>query len=65
MDSSGNGFLGMIIFILLIMLSPAIILFLVGLYKRKSKPETAKILFILSAVYVLIGAGICGALMSQ
>ncbi len=43
--------------------SPAIIMIIIGLYKRKSDPEYAGRLFIASAVYFIIGAGICGSML--
>lgn len=46
----------------LILLSPAIICTLVGFFIRKRKPKAAKILFIISGVYLLVGLGICGGL---
>jgi hypothetical protein len=36
---------------------------IVGLKRRKTKPESAKVLFIISGIYFLIGGGICGLLL--
>ncbi len=55
----GSGFLWFIIGIFLLIYSPAIILFIVGLAKLKKDPKVAKILLILAGVYVLVGAGVC------
>lgn len=41
---------------------PAFIMLIVGLTLRKTKPETAKILFVLTAAYFVIGGGICSKL---
>jgi hypothetical protein len=35
---------------------------IIGTNIRDRKPETAKILYILAAVYVIIGLGICGTM---
>ena len=42
---------------------PAFIMLIIGFNKRKTKPETAKILFIIAGLYFLIGAGICGGML--
>jgi hypothetical protein len=64
LDISNDGFVLMIILILLILLGVPIILSIIGLVLRKKKPKTAKVLFIIAAVYVLIGLGICGTIMN-
>lgn len=51
--------------VLLIILSPAIILFIVGLVYRRKKPKVSKTLFILGGLYLLIGGGICGVMLSS
>jgi hypothetical protein len=51
-----------IVFIYFLAHLPAIILLIIGLSLRKSKPETAKILFVLTGIYFIIGGGICGML---
>ena len=43
--------------------SPAILLLLIGAFLRKRKPKTAKVLFIISGIYLLIGTGICGMIL--
>lgn len=53
-----------IVFILGIMLSPAIILFIIGRAIYKRKPKTSKILYIIATVYAIIGLGVCGTLLS-
>lgn len=62
LDISSDGIILMIILILLILLGVPIILSIIGLILRKKKPKTAKVLFIISVVYVLIGLGICGSM---
>lgn len=42
---------------------PAFIMLIIGLSIRKRKPETAKILFIITAAYFVIGGGICGSML--
>lgn len=43
--------------------TPAIILLIMGLRRRKTKPKTAKILLIIAGIYFLIGTGICGSIL--
>ena len=54
-----------IIFILIIaiMFGPPIVLALIGFGVKKNNPNAAKVLFILAAIYLLVGLGICGSLM--
>lgn len=54
------GYLYIALFVIFLMLSPAIILSAIGLVLRKKKPKTAKKLFIIAGVYLLVGLGICG-----
>ena len=53
------GFIILIIVAILLMLSPAIIMAIIGFSLRKKKPKTAKILFIIAGVYLVIGIGMC------
>ena len=53
-----------ILIIYLICHLPAFILIIVGRNLRAKKPNTAKVLFIIAGVYFMIGAGICGNLLS-
>lgn len=41
---------------------PAFVMLIVGLFIRKQNPVAAKVLFILTGIYFLIGGGICGLL---
>ncbi len=54
---------GLVILIIAIMLGPAIILTLIGLVVLKKNKKTAKVLFILAAVYVIVSFGACGLLL--
>jgi len=54
-----NGYLGIVLIYLLIWLSPALILIIVGLARRKENPELAGWLFIIAIVYLIVSAGIC------
>ncbi|WP_299213572.1 hypothetical protein [uncultured Aquimarina sp.] len=57
---------GLIYLILLILLGPPIFLALIGLILFRTKNRKAgKVFFILAGVYLVIGLGICGALISQ
>lgn len=51
------------ILIIVIMIGPPIVLTLIGFGVKKNNPNAAKVLFILAAVYLLVGLGICGSLM--
>lgn len=64
LEFNGNGLGPLIVAIFLIANSPAIIGILIGLAIRKNKPNTAKYLFILSGIYLIIGLGICGSILS-
>ncbi|MEP0213052.1 MAG: hypothetical protein ABJD66_07555 [Cellulophaga sp.] len=62
LNQSPNGsgdYLTLIILIILALLSPAIICITVGLFLSKKKPKTAKTLFIIAGVYLVVGIGLC------
>lgn len=54
---------GLFILIITIMFGPPIVLALIGFGVKKNNPNAAKVLFILAAIYLLVGLGICGSLM--
>jgi hypothetical protein len=54
---------GLIIILVLIMVGPPILLTIIGFAVKKNNTKAAKVLFILAALYLLIGLGICGSLM--
>jgi hypothetical protein len=56
---------GLVIFMLFVMLGPPIVLTLIGFGIKKNSPNSAKTLFILAALYLIIGLGICGSLLSN
>ncbi|MBK6827291.1 MAG: hypothetical protein IPG86_10605 [Chitinophagaceae bacterium] len=58
-----DGMVLLIFLILLYWLIP-ISLLIVGLVRIKSSPENAKKLLIMAGILFLVGAGICGALLS-
>ena len=58
----GNEIVWIILIVLILTLSPAIIMTIVGLVIKKKNPKAAKILFILSTIYIIIGLGVCGIL---
>ncbi|WP_452225400.1 hypothetical protein [Lacinutrix chionoecetis] len=60
----GGDYTGVVIMFLVIMLLPAIILTLIGLGIKKTKPKTSKVLFIISVIYTIISLGACGAMMN-
>lgn len=59
----GGNYDGIIYFILSIMFGPPLVLGLIGfiLWKALQK-KAAKVFFILAGVYLIVGLGICGAL---
>ncbi len=59
-----NDIISLIVVIYLICHSPAIIMLIIGLRRRKTRPESAQKLFIAAGIYFLIGGGICGALLT-
>lgn len=54
---------GLVALIVAIMFGPAILLAIIGFAVLKKHKKTAKILFILATVYVIISLGICGSMM--
>lgn len=59
-----NGILPIVIIIYLVCHIPAIIMLVIGLNRLKTKPDNAKKLLIAAGIYFLIGAGICGAMLT-
>lgn len=59
-----DGILPLIIIIYLVCHTPAIIMLIIGLNRLKTRPENAKKLLIATGIYLLIGGGICGALLT-
>lgn len=57
-----NGLGGLVIILFAMMLVPPILLSIIALAIRKSKPKAAKILFILAVVYLIVSLGICGSI---
>jgi len=56
--------IGLLIFLVLLYWLIPIILLIVGLVRLKSRPESAKKLLIAAGILLLVGAGVCGALLS-
>lgn len=54
---------GLFILILSIMFGPPLLLTFIGFIVKKNAPKSAKVLFILAALYLLIGLGICGSML--
>ena len=53
---------GLVAIMILIMVGPPIFIAFIGLVIKKNDPKAAKIFFILAALYLLVGLGICGSL---
>lgn len=55
---------GLVAFFVLIMLGPPILFTIIGFSVKKNSPNAAKVLFILGGLYLIIGLGICGGMLS-
>ncbi|MBE0392102.1 hypothetical protein HNQ02_000899 [Flavobacterium sp. 7E] len=55
---------GIVVIIALIMVGPPVVLTLIGFGLQKNNAKAAKVFYILSALYLLIGLGICGSMMA-
>jgi len=55
---------GLVAFFVAIMVGPPILMTIIGLAIKKNSPNGAKVCFIIGALYLIIGLGICGTLMS-
>lgn len=53
---------GLIIIVIGIMVGPPLLLTIIGIACYKRNPKTAKVFFILAAIYLIIGLGICGGM---
>ncbi len=54
-----DGLIWVVLFLIFLAYGVPIILALIGLYFRKKNKKVSKILFIIAAVYALIGLGVC------
>ncbi len=64
LEGNMSGLGTAILLILLLALSPAIVATIIGFVIKNKRPKAAKYLFILSGIYLIIGLGICGTLLS-
>lgn len=55
---------GLIAFFIAIMVGPPILMTIIGFAVKKNHPNGAKVCFIIGALYLIIGFGICGSLLS-
>jgi len=55
---------GLVAILIMIMVVPPIILTIIGFAVRINNPKTAKVLFILAVLYLIVGLGICGGLLN-
>nr|WP_309757919.1 hypothetical protein [Flavobacterium sp.] len=55
---------GLVAILIMIMVVPPIILTIIGFAVRSNNPKTAKVLFILAVLYLIVGLGICGGLLN-
>ena len=63
LEINGNGLAIFVFGIMFAMLSPAIILFVLGALRYKSRPDHAKKLWGYAVIYLLIGGGVCATLL--
>lgn len=54
---------GLVAIFVLIMVGPPIVLTIIGLAIRKKHKKAAMVFYIIAALYLLIGLGICGSLL--
>jgi len=59
-----NGMIYLLIFLVVLYWLIPIILIIVGLVRIRSRPENAKKLLIVAGILLLVGAGVCGVLLS-
>lgn len=60
----GGDYTGVFVMIIAIMFGPAIVMTIIGLSLFKKRKKAAKVLFILSAIYLIVSLGICGSMMA-
>ncbi|MFA9187184.1 hypothetical protein AAGV33_06280 [Flavobacterium sp. FBOR7N2.3] len=56
---------GLFLILVLIMIGPPVLLAIIGFAVKKNNSKAAKVFFILAALYLLIGLGICGSLLAS
>lgn len=54
---------GLFALIIMIMVGPPVLFAIIGFAVKKNNPNAAKVLFILGALYLIIGLGICGGVL--
>ncbi len=60
--SNGNGLAALVYGIFGLWFGPPIIMTIIGIARFKKNRKLAKTLFIIAAIYLLIGGGICAAI---
>lgn len=55
---------GLVAIFVAIMVGPPILMTIIGFAIKKNSPNGAKVCFIMGALYLIIGLGICGTLLS-
>ena len=55
---------GLVAFFVAIMVGPPILMAIIGFAIKKNSPNAAKVCFIIGGLYLIIGLGICGTLLS-
>jgi hypothetical protein len=57
-----DGLASLVLFFSLLIFGVPVILFIVGLLRLRTNKDSAKNLFIFAAVWLIVGGGICAAL---
>lgn len=55
---------GLLIIILVVMFGPPLALTLIGFLIKKESPNTAKTFFNFATLYLIVGLGICGSMLT-
>ncbi|MCM0665676.1 hypothetical protein [Flavobacterium tyrosinilyticum] len=55
---------GLVAIFVAIMVGPPILMTIIGFAVKKNSPNGAKVCFIIGALYLIVGLGICGTLLS-
>jgi len=62
-DGPNNNYVGLILLLLFLAFVVPIILLIIGIAIRTKRKKASNIIFILLAVYAIVGLGVCGSMM--
>lgn len=60
----GGNYSGIFLLIIFIMFGPPILFTIIGFTVRKNNPNASKVMYILGGLYLIIGLGVCGGMLS-